>query len=348
MKKAFRSVLCAAMLLFMSVSLCACGFFAENRPSLSTLLNDVEVYSVDNFSIEMQKGLTEYDDRSGKCDACYKSNFMVFTEKREPKSVVNLYYQDVDLVGYLRLCLKGAGKYDTDLLYPVTIAGDDAYVYASFITKVENKDMFYYVFAFESENYFYTVNFVCLNQDRGTFEPAFRSWVESVKIVDGYAESNVQYDLINDVSTYRINNFTINMKSGLQKMDINVSLADGAYKSDKMLFTEKRESKDFISEYVGNIDLATYLSLCLQGVSVPKVMVDNITSAGNHLYASYTANINNQKMFYLICAYESANYFYCVNFVCADSDRAEYAPAFLAWANTATVFDYSADNSLLF
>ena len=125
------------------------------------------------------------------------------------------------------MCLKGAGKYDTDLLYPVTIAADDAYVYASFITKVENKDMFYYVFAFESENYFYTVNFVCLNQDRGTFEPAFRSWIESVKIVDGYAESNVQYDLINDVSTYRINNFTINMKSGLQKMDINVSTKMG-------------------------------------------------------------------------------------------------------------------------
>ncbi len=113
--KFIRSAICAIAVLFMCVTFgCAQPKQIGNEPTLSSLLNDVEVYQMDNFSIKMQSGLEQCELDKSRADVAYKSDFMIFSEKKMDKP-----QQSIALRQYLQLCLDGVGV-SKEMVYPIT------------------------------------------------------------------------------------------------------------------------------------------------------------------------------------------------------------------------------------
>ena len=332
MKGIFRGALCAVALL-LSICLVACANNTSNEPSLN--INEVQTYEIGNFSITMQSGLNKVDD--SRFDAYYKSDSMVFTEECKSKSSLPEEYKDISLLQYLKVCLYSVDKFDDSLIYKPT--DTRAYAYASYV----DKEKFYYVFAFEGANNFYCVNFVCWENEREVYEPAFVSWINSVKIVDDYVEEvenepYAQNELLTDVDTYQKDCFTIKLKSGLEEGEFGG--VGCSYVSEKVLFTVTRNDKEKLKECFGDVDLITYMQLCLSGVVFGyQLDVECLESQDNYILVGYTLTLNEEVKYYVAGAYEGESAFYCVNFVCADEDRAEYEPAFVSWARTAEITD---------
>jgi len=148
--------------------------------------------------------------------------------------------------------------------------------------------------------------------------------------------------LLNDTVTYQADSFSIKMQSGLVEYKLDESKADVAYKSDFMIFSEKKVEKPW-----QNVSLSSYLQLCLDGVTVAKVMVYPVTEQNGYAYSAYSSALDNHKTFHMVYAYQSQNYFFCVNFVCFEEVRHTFEPAFMKWADSVTVWDYNATNSLI-
>ena len=176
MKGLFRGFFCAVVL--MCGLLCvACSGASVSKPNLSNLLNDVETYQIDEFSIEMQSGLKAVEDIDKKrVDVEYRSKDMLFAQRKDEKTSE---IQQISLVGYTLACLNGV-KTDKDMMSAIIVTDDC--VYASYTVDINNTKNFYMVFTYESSNYFYCVNFVCTYKNKDIYEPAFKTWAQAVVI----------------------------------------------------------------------------------------------------------------------------------------------------------------------
>jgi len=180
MKGKFLAALCAVAVFLCSLTMLACsGTSAEQKLNLAGLISDVETYTINDFSITMQSGLIKDEDDNERADAIYRSNHMAFAERRDLKPTE----PQLSLVGYVIYCLQSIES-DVEMLSDIIIADEckAKCVYTCYAIKQNDTKNFYMLFAYESKDYFYCVQFVCNANDKDTFAPAFRLWADTVVI----------------------------------------------------------------------------------------------------------------------------------------------------------------------
>ncbi len=180
MKGKFWAALCAVAVFLCSLTMVACSSAsAEQKPSLAGLISDVEVYTINDFSIIMQSGLIKDEAGSERADAIYRSSHMAFAERRDLKPTE----PELSLVGYVIYCLQSIES-DVEMLSKITIADkcNAKCVYTCYAIEQKDTKNFYMLFAYESKDYFYCIQFVCNEKDKDTFALAFRLWADTVVI----------------------------------------------------------------------------------------------------------------------------------------------------------------------
>lgn len=160
MKKTLRNIILSFIAVFtFVVSGCSCNFFTET-------------YSGKGMSITMDRGFQE-DTYIGYTWYLTKNDAMMIALKEE-------FEGDFNSTEWTLEEYTDAVQSSNFTNHPTYTRENENYMYYSYNASSEGNTYFYMVTTHVSADAFWIIQFVCFADEKGTFEPKFLTWADSV------------------------------------------------------------------------------------------------------------------------------------------------------------------------